>query len=202
MPYFTGKGEVLMEVEPIRDTNKIAAMREVLRAGGKNGMRNEVMFTMGINSSLRISDLLGLTFGDIMDKDGAVAADIVLKERKTGKLKKFPLNKAIRDALMEYIDSLGCIDPSLPLFPSRQGNSSIGRWRARQILSSAGAMIGLKRIGTHSLRKTFGYHVYQRTGGNLGLVQKLLNHSSSADTLRYIGIDKEQMDNTYLELNL
>jgi integrase len=191
-----------MEVEPIRDTKKIAAMREVLRAGGKNGMRNEVMFTIGINSSLRISDLLSLTFGDVMDKNGRVAQDIALKERKTGKLKKIPLNKAIRDALTEYINSLGKIDPNMPLFPSRQGGSSICRWRARQILSSAGEMVGLKRIGTHSLRKTFGYHVYQRTGGNLGLVQKLLNHASSADTLRYIGIDREQMDNTYLELNL
>jgi integrase len=62
--------------------------------------------------------------------------------------------------------------------------------------------VGLENIGTHSLRKTFGYHVYQKTGGNLGLVQKLLNHSSGADTLRYIGIDREEMDNTYLELNL
>jgi integrase len=69
-------------------------------------------------------------------------------------------------------------------------------------LSAAGEAVGLERVGTHSLRKTFGYHVYKRTGGNLGLVQKLLNHSSSADTLRYIGIDREQMDNTYLDLNL
>ncbi|MDR3354342.1 MAG: tyrosine-type recombinase/integrase, partial [Synergistaceae bacterium] len=137
-----------------------------------------------------------------MDKNGAVAHDIVLKEQKTGKLKKIPLNKAIRDVLTEYIDSQEDVDPHMPLFPSRQGGSSICRWRARQILSAAGKMVGLKRIGTHSLRKTFGYHVYQRTGGNLGLVQKLLNHASSSDTLRYIGIDKEQMDNTYLDLNL
>ena len=191
-----------MEVDPIRDTKKIAAIREVLRAGGKNGIRNEVMFTMGINSSLRISDLLSLTIGDVVDKSGTVAKDIALKERKTGKLKRIPLNKAIRDVLTEYINSLGEVDPNMPLFQSRQGSSPICRWRARQILSLAGEMVGLKRIGTHSLRKTFGYHVYQKTGGNLGLVQKLLNHASSADTLRYIGIDKEQMDNTYLELNL
>jgi integrase len=191
-----------MEVEPIRDTKKIDAMKEVLRAGGANGMRDEAMFIMGINTALRISDLLNLTIGDVTDERGDVASDVVLKERKTGKLKKFPLNRAIRDALSEYLRSRGETDPLSPLFPSRQGGSSICRWRARQILASAGETVGLKRIGTHSLRKTFGYHVYQRTGGNLGLVQKLLNHSSSADTLRYIGIDREQMDNTYLDLNL
>jgi integrase len=57
-------------------------------------------------------------------------------------------------------------------------------------------------VGTHSPRKTFGYHVYKRTGGNIGLVQKLLNHSVTEYTLRYIGIDREQMDNIYRNLNL
>jgi integrase len=66
----------------------------------------------------------------------------------------------------------------------------------------AGEKIGLDNIGTHSLRKTFGYQVYKKTAGDLGLVQKLMNHSTSRITLRYIGIDKEIMDSVYLELNL
>ena len=44
--------------------------------------------------------------------------------------------------------------------------------------------------------------MYKKTGGNLGLVQKLLNHSSSGATLQYIGIDREEMNATYLTLNL
>ena len=69
-------------------------------------------------------------------------------------------------------------------------------------MNRAGKAAGLECIGTHTLRKTFGYHVYKKSGGNLGLVQKLLNHSNSGDTLRYIGIDKEDMDSAYLQLNL
>jgi integrase len=212
-----------MEVLPIRDVKKIIAMRKILRANGKNGPRDEALFVMGINTALRISDLLALRVADVTDSRGKPAAAVELKEKKTGKTKIFPLNRVVLDVLSEYMKFLKerkGFDLNSPLFPSRQGKEnvsdasdesgvsgksgspgSICRWRARQILAEAGEAVGLERIGTHSLRKTFGYHVYQKTG-NLGLVQKLLNHSSSADTLRYIGIDREQMDNTYLELNL
>jgi site-specific recombinase XerD len=57
-------------------------------------------------------------------------------------------------------------------------------------------------MGTHSLRKTFGYHVFIRTGHNLVLVQRLLNHSHSSATLRYIGIDKDIIRKVYIDLNL
>jgi integrase len=69
-------------------------------------------------------------------------------------------------------------------------------------MAEAGRSVGLADIGTHSLRKTFGYHVFKKSGGNLALVQKLLNHSSRGDTMRYIGIGREQMDAEVFELNL
>jgi site-specific recombinase XerD len=97
------------------------------------------------------------------------------------------------------------MDPESPLFLSREnqnGSQAITRQRAHQLLAKTGRVVGLNNIGTHSLRKTFGYHIFKRSGGNLALVQKLLNHSSSGDTVRYIGIDREQMDSSYLELNL
>jgi integrase len=192
------KGALKVEVEPIRDIKKIAAMKKILRAGNP---RDEALFVIGINTALRIGDLLSLTLGDVMTVEGRVLESIEVKEKKTGKLKKFPLNKSIREILSGYMSGRKTIDVNLPLFPSRNGGA-LSRWQARRILAAAGEAVGQSRVGTHSLRKTFGYHVYRRTGGNLGLVQKLLNHASSADTLRYIGIDREQMDNTYLELNL
>jgi integrase len=192
------KGRFPVEVEPIKDVKKIGVMKKILRAGNP---RDELLFTIGINTALRIGDLLALRIEDVTNDKGKLVAAIEMKERKTGKTKTFPLNKSIRDVLSGYLNGLGKLDPQAPLFPSRKGGA-LSRWQARRILSSAGESVGLLKVGTHSLRKTFGYHVYQRTGGNLGLVQKLLNHSSSVHTLRYIGIDKEQMDNTYLELNL
>jgi integrase len=187
-----------MEVQPIKNLKKINDMKKILRAGG---LRDEALFIVGINTALRIGDLLSLSVGDVVTTKGRIADEIELHEGKTGKIRKFPLNKSIKDALSGYMKERGKALRDEPLFLSRKGGR-LSRWQARRILSLAGEAVGLERIGTHSLRKTFGYHVYQRTGGNLGLVQKLLNHSSSADTLRYIGIDREQMDNTYLELNL
>ncbi|MDR1885683.1 MAG: tyrosine-type recombinase/integrase [Synergistaceae bacterium] len=173
-------------------------MKKILRAGNP---RDEVLFTLGINTALRISDLLALSVGDVLNAKGKLADTIELKEKKTGKPKKFPLNKSVRSVLSGYLRGRADARQGDPLFPSRNGGA-LSRWRARRILAAAGGAVGENRVGTHSLRKTFGYHVYKRTGGNLGLVQKLLNHSSSGDTLRYIGIDREEMDNTYLDLNL
>ncbi|MDR0649807.1 MAG: site-specific integrase [Synergistaceae bacterium] len=187
-----------MEVDPIRDIGKISKMRTVLKSRGE---RDVLLFTMGINTALRISDLLSLTIGDVLDGQRQIVNVVVLRERKTGKTKRFPLNAAVKKAISAYIALRPLARHSEPLFLSRRGGQ-LSRWQARRILKEAGASIGLEKIGTHSLRKTFGYHVYKKTGGNIGLVQKLLNHSKSGDTLRYIGIDREAMDNVYLELNL
>ena len=69
---------------------------------------------------------------------------------------------------------------------------------AYQIIRSMGIK---EKIGTHTLRKTFGYHAYIKTK-NIALIQKLLNHSSPSVTLRYIGITQDDLDNVYLNLDL
>lgn len=186
-----------MEVQPIKDRKKIETMKIYLRSAS---LRNEALFVMGINTALRISDLLSLKVGDVRDERGKIARGVELRERKTGKMKQFPLNKSVREVLGSYLAARS-VGGHEPLFPSRKGGT-LSRWQARRILQSAGEAVGLDNIGTHSLRKTFGYHVYKKTGGDLGLVQMLLNHFSSKDTLRYIGIDRERMDSTYLDLNL
>jgi integrase len=178
---------------PIRDKRKIEAIKKILSP------RDRMMFVMGINSALRISDLLSLAVGDVRE-NGKLKTKISLKERKTGKEKRFPLNQSVIGELKSYLQPEW--EEDRPLFKSRKGGGSIKRDQAHEILSKAGKRVGLDHIGTHSMRKTFAYHVYRQSKKNLGLVQKLLNHSSSADTLRYIGIEEDDMDSAYLELNL
>jgi integrase len=89
----------------------------------------------------------------------------------------------------------------LVLPSSRQGSKPLTSQRARQILSAAGQAAGLSNFGAHSFRKTFGYRVCQRSGGNLGLVKKLLKLSSSGDALRCIGLSRERTETTFPELN-
>jgi integrase len=188
-----------VEVEPIKDLKKIQAIKVLLH---NNNPRDEALFVLGINTALRIGDLLSLRMYDVMDATGKILDAAEVREQKTRKKKRFPLNQSVKDTLTGYFEARREIGLEEPLFPSKRKGVPLSRWRARRILHAAGRAVGLTRIGTHSLRKTFAYHVYRRTGGNLGLVQKLLNHTSSADTLRYIGIDSDEMNSTYLELNL
>ena len=184
-------------VQPIREIKKIETMKKILRASGK---RNEMLFVLGINSALRVSDLLGLKVGDVVDEAGKVKEAVYLNERKTGKSKAFPLNDAAKKIIGEYVEEVKP-DREAPLFPSRKGSKAISRVQAWEILSEAAKEVEIEHVGTHTLRKTFGYHIYMRTN-NLGLVQKLLNHRSSGETLRYIGIEQDEMDEAYLSLNL
>jgi integrase len=191
-------GQREMEVDPIRDLGKITEMKMILN--GKGG-RDRLLFIMGINTALRISDLLSLTVGDVMDDEGQILKTVELKERKTRKTRRFPLNESVRNALSDYLAERQCRNASEPLFPSQKGGS-LGRNHAWRIMNAAGKSAGLENIGAHSLRKTFAYHVYKMTDGDIGLVQKLLNHSAATITLRYIGIDRERMDKAFLDLNL
>lgn len=189
-------------VEPIRDRKKLDAMKTYLR--GRN-LRDYCLFVLGINSGLRISDLLSLTIGDVAKKtqSGFEAVDrIELREKKTNKSKDFPLSSHAKFALEEYLQK-DRSDASLsePLFLSKKGGT-ISRVQAWNVLNEAGKAVGVKgRIGTHTMRKTFGYWAY-RSGVDVSVIQQLLNHSSPGVTLRYIGITKDNLDSVYRNLNL
>jgi len=183
-------------VEPIRDRKKIEAIKKVLK--GSN-LRDYVLFILGINSGLRVSDLLKLKTSDVLDEKGRVKDRITVREKKTGKTKTFPFSDTVIKALKEYL--LGTL-PDRALFPSRKGGGPITRQQAYRIINDAAKMVGLKdKIGTHTLRKTFGYHAYM-AGVDVTRIQSLLNHSSQKETLRYIGITQDELDDVYLNLNL
>jgi len=184
-------------VEPIRDKNKIEEMKVYLKS---QSLRDWALFVLGINSGLRISDLLKFNLSDVVDFNGKVRDRISVKEKKTSKTKTFPFSSNVVDALTEYVDSL----PSTQtvLFGSRKGDKAITRQRAHEILSKAAKEVGIKeQISTHSCRKTMGYQAYM-AGVDVTRIQSILNHSSPKETLRYIGITRDELDNVYLELNL
>jgi integrase len=137
-------------VEPIRDLQKIEAMKRVLKVGN---IRDWLMFTIGINSGLRVSDLLRLRQVDVLDGRGRPLDAIRVREKKTNKEKLFRLNKSIRKALDEYMLTTP-LDLDAYLFQSRKGdNKPIGRGQAWEILSNAATAVGIRdQIGTHTMR--------------------------------------------------
>ena len=189
---FNIEGGFIMEfVQPIRDKEKIEDMKRQLL---KNGTRDYLLFYTGINTGLRISDILALKVQDVRDK-----THISIKETKTGKTKRFKINNGLYDELNNYITGM---DDEEYIFKSKKGdNKPISRVQAYRILNSAGQKVGLEEIGTHTLRKTFGYHFYQKTK-DIALLQQLFNHSAPSVTLRYIGINQDMMDEAMDDFSL
>ena len=170
-------------VQPIRDKKMIEAMkRELLRTG----YRNYMLFLVGINTGLRISDVLSLKVKDVRNQ-----TYLTLREKKTSKIKRLKIT-GIGQELDDYTENMG---EDQYLFASQKGhNEPITRVQAYRILNKAAEAIGLNEdIGTHTLRKTYGYHFYQKTK-DVALLQELFNHSSPSITLRYIGINQDVMD--------
>lgn len=185
-------------VEPIRDPKKINVMKSYLK--GKN-IRDYALFVVGINVALRISDLLNLKWGDVYDGKNFVIVN--LKEGKTKKLRSIKLNKAAQKALQELFESLETYYMSDYIFKSREGdNKPITRQQALIILKEAAEAVGIKEnVGTHSLRKTWGYHAW-KSGFNPALIMETLNHSNLSVTKRYLGIRQDEINDLYDNLNI
>lgn len=170
-------------VEPIRNPDKVHELEKNLK---KHNERDYIMFILGIYSGLRISDILRLRVRDVKGKK-----EIAIREKKTGKQRIFPINTMVAKELKKY-----CLnkDSDEFLIKSRKGyNKPIGRKRAYTILREAGEELGIYHLGTHTLRKTFGYHYY-KTYNDIADLQKILNHSSPITTIAYIGTQKSISD--------
>lgn len=172
-------------VEPIRSKKDIEKVEKLL---AKQSKRNLLLFVIGTNCGLRISDILNLKVGDVRDK-----IYIQIIEKKTGKFKKFPINAKLKPMIEDFVK--GRRDKEY-LFLSHWGHQ-LDRVTAYYLIRDACEQAGLEeRIGTHSMRKTFGYHHYQKFK-DVVLLQKIFNHSSPQITLRYIGIEQDQIDYSY-----
>lgn len=196
------KGFDLMNtVEPIRDLKKIDAVKKYLLGAGK--IRDHALFVLGINTGLRISDLLNLKWSDILDQNWKFKDSIYIREKKTGKEKKFPINKNAKKALRRLSDSLSDVGYSYPVFLSRQGGlEPISRCSAYRMVNVSCKTVGVPgKIGTHTLRKTWGYWAW-KSGVPLPIIMEVLNHSSVTVTKRYLGITQDEINKAYMEMNL
>jgi len=177
-------------VEPIKSKNQIKAVEDYL---ANRSLRNRLIFVFGINTGLRISDILALNVEDVLNK-----THVEIKEKKTGKYKRFPLNHKIQEILKEYLKDK---QTKKPLFMGRKGKR-LNRSQVYRFLNEACEENGLTiNVGTHTMRKTFGFFFYKQFN-DVALLQKILNHSSPAITLRYIGIAQEEIDTSYKQFEL
>ena len=180
-------------VEPIREKKLIKSMQTYLKGKSR---RNLLLFNLGLNTGLRIGDILPLKVSDIMSESNNFKNYLVLHEEKTNKIKKIKLNDKIKSDLKSYI-SKEKLEFDSNLFESRNGEAAISYTQAYRVLKEASGSVGVQDFGTHSMRKTWGYWTYKTSKYNIGLIMDMFNHSSQSMTLKYIGINQDMHDEIY-----
>lgn len=188
-----GRCEVMEHVDPIRDVNKIKAMKRLLK---EQSARDYLLFVLGINTGLKITEILELKMNDVINPDGTIKRFLKTPDNKH----EIFLNSKVKAALTMYVST---IPPDLNqhLFLSPKTNQPITRQQAYRIINKAAKSVGIDgKIGTHSMRKTFGYHAYKK-GVAISLLQKLFHHSTPSETKSYLGIKNEEIK-TEIDVNL
>jgi len=165
-------------VYPIKDKKTIQDIADYLKIKNE---RDYIMFMIGIHTGLRISDIRMLRVRDLRGKTHFN----IKAQQKTAKPLRLPISKELKDKIDHYIKNKAEYEYILK---SRKGfNNPISYQQAYNILNGAGSLFGVENIGTHTMRKTFGYFLYLNTK-DIVLVKETLSHSSIDITRRYIGL--------------
>lgn len=180
-------------MQPIRDKDTIAAFKDKLF---ERELRDWMIFIFGINTALRISDLLYLRVRDVAGKH------ILLRERKTKKERRILINAELRQHLDYYLQEYDWLESDDYLFSSyNRGKQPITTRWIYKVFKTVGSELGLAQIGTHSMRKSFGYHFYHQTK-DIARLQTILNHATQRTTMIYVGLEDDAIDEAIANFKL
>lgn len=164
--------------------------------------RNYALIILGLNTALRISDILLLQYKDIYDiKKKCFKEHIEIIEKKTKKPNSILLNCEIKKALACCIPAN--VDNSDYVFSSKKYKEQpLSRYQAFRIIKDAASYAGLsEHISCHSLRKTFGYHAWKQ-GIPPAVIMSIYNHSSFQITKKYLCIEQDDRDAVFNTIKL
>ena len=177
-------------VQPLRTQQEINDFLFCLRRN-QHAERDVFLFLIGINSGLRMSDIVKLKKQDLISSKNPR-----IVEKKTGKTRILYLS-SLQDLIQDYTKDLA---PEDYLFPSTKGGH-VEVNTVYQMFQKVAKLLGRDDIGTHTLRKTFGYHYYKKTK-DVATLMEIFGHSSEKITKRYIGINEDEISETLLNFRL
>ena len=201
--------------EPIKSVEDIFAISHYLIQNGR--YRDNMLIIVGVNFGLRVSDLRMLRFCNLINENLTYKDKFPVFEKKTRNTRKrkknryITVNTAVKEAVTLYLENMPSVSLSDFVFRSesnRGGNKNVplSSQSIDRILKGIASDLNLNiKMSTHTLRKTFCYHqmlMSRNEPRKLLLLQKMLGHSSPAQTLDYIGITAEEIDEAYQSLNL
>lgn len=213
--------EVKQELAPEHTSEPIKSLDDIQRVSDyliqKKRFRDNMLFIVGINFGLRVSDLRMLRFGNLINDNLTFKESFPVFEQKTRNTRKhkknryITINVAVIEAVTLYLENTPNVKLSDYMFRSesnRGGNKNqpLDRSTIDRLLKGIAHDLDLTmKVSTHTLRKTFAYHQMVMSNNDprkLLLLQKMLGHSSAAQTLDYIGITQEEIEEAYRNLNL
>lgn len=191
---------------PIKTKKELEKFKNYYSAKGNE--RNYLLIIVGLNTALRISDILHLQWKDMYNYEKkCFRKHIKLYEQKTGKATSIAINKAVKAALLRLLDAEykdnNLPEPQTYVFRSNKNKEMpLSRYQAYRIIRKAAENIGLEeRISCHSLRKTFGYFAWKE-GIEPAMLMHIYNHSSYQITRRYLCIEQEDKDEVFMKIVL
>jgi len=189
-------------VDPIKNPAKILAIKQNLKM--EDNPRNYLLFTFGINSALRSSDLLRLKVKDVLTPEGDIKKFLYMKIRKTKREIKISINQAMREAIEYYLSKAKVFNPDQYLFKSKRSDKPIDNVALFYLMKKWTKAVGLvnERYSAHSLRKTWGFQARVYHGASIEMISEKLGHRSTRVTRRYIGISQEEVNKMENEINI
>ncbi len=188
------KGSII-KVEPIRDLKDLKNIKKLL----SDHPRNFCIFTIGINTNLRASDLLKIKIGEVRNLEPE--QHFTLREKKTGKERVITLNRPVYESIQGLLMSMGTdVDDTDYLFQSRKGKGKLTTPTLNAMVKSWCRDINLRgNYGSHTLRKTMGYIHRTVFNTDIPTLMTMFNHSTQRQTLSYLGIQAAEIKDAYLK---
>lgn len=188
------------QVEPVKNPKDIKKIRQYLI--GKENKRDYCIWVCGTNFLLRAGDLLNLKWSDVLESENTFKIHLVIQEEKTDKTRRIKINDDVKEALTLYKNNLKDFNIDNYIFSSRKGFKAISVRSLHKIIKTTLRELNINgNYGSHTLRKTGAYKIYsdniKDNPAILSYLQKILNHSSQSITLRYIGIEAQEIDDIF-----
>ncbi len=180
----------VIRVEPVRSLKDIKSIKQLLR----DNSRDYALFVIGINTNLRAFDLLQITAGQV--RNLKVDEELVIREQKTQKIRRINLNKSCIDAIQKLLQSREYKNDD-PLFYSSRGKVLTGPTVTNMVKEWCKQINLRGNYGSHTLRKTWGYHQRVTFGRGPAELMVCFNHSSERQTLDYLCIQPEEIKSIY-----
>ena len=188
----------MSKTQPIRSTTQLNQFKKYYQEIIPE-KRNYALIILGLNTALRISDILQLRVSDVWDwQKQSFKRHLEVMESKTGKQTSIYINKEVRQALLQCLLNQRAADEFIFASYKYKNMPLINKHSKLAISRYAGMP---EHISCHSLRKTFGYHAWKQSVPP-AMLMDIYNHSSYQITRRYLGIDQDDKDQVFEKIRL